>query len=92
MALPMLVVFWAVMSVAGLATEGPYRALGIVPAHRSAVVAPAHGEWNHTTFLHVMFLGVVAVPRLHPSANRSGAAVRGGDAAGTARVGTHRGP
>ena len=61
MALRMLVVFWALMSMAGLATEGLFWALGIVPAHRPAVIAPAHFEWNYTAVLNIVFLGVFAV-------------------------------
>ncbi|MGP8059188.1 MAG: permease [Acidimicrobiales bacterium] len=61
MALRMLVVFWSVMSLAGLATEALFRALGIIPTHRPTTIAPAHFEWNYTTVLNIVFLGVFAV-------------------------------
>src|SRR5487761_1688877 len=40
--LKMLALFWAVMSVAGLATEGLFRASGIIPATRPRTIAAAH--------------------------------------------------
>jgi uncharacterized protein len=59
--LRMLAVFWGVMSLAGLATEGLFRATGLVPATRPAQVAPAHFAWNYTTYLNILFLVVFAV-------------------------------
>ncbi len=56
--LRMLAVFWAVMSVAGLVTEVIFRAAGLVPAVRPAVIAPAHFSWNYTTYLNILFLAV----------------------------------
>jgi uncharacterized protein len=54
--LRLLVVFWAVMSAAGLITEVIFKAAGIVPAVRPTVIAPAHFEWNYTTYLNIVFL------------------------------------
>jgi YHS domain-containing protein len=54
----MLAVFWAVMSVAGLLTEGIFRAAGLVPTTRPVVVAPAHFSWNYTTYLNIFFLAL----------------------------------
>jgi len=89
MALRMLVVFWAVMSIAGLVTEGLFGALGIVPTHRPTVIAPAHFEWNYTTVLNIVFLGVFAVlVWLHRSAGR--AATRAGSP-GVNEIRSHRG-
>jgi uncharacterized protein len=60
--LRMLAVFWAVMSVAGLVTEGIFRAAGLVPTvRRAAPIAPEHFSWNYTTYLNIVFLGVFAV-------------------------------
>jgi uncharacterized membrane protein YraQ (UPF0718 family)/YHS domain-containing protein len=60
--LRMLAVFWAVMSVAGLITEGIFRAAGLVPtAHRTGQIAPDHLSWNYTTYLNIVFLGLFAV-------------------------------
>jgi len=54
--LRMLVVFWALMSVAGLVTELLFRAAGLVPTVRPVTVAPAHFSWNYTTYLNLIFL------------------------------------
>ncbi len=59
--LRMLVVFWALMSTAGLLTELLFRAAGAVPTARPATVAPAEFSWNYTTWLNIVFLGVFAV-------------------------------
>ena len=57
----MLVVFWALMSTAGLITEVIFRAAGLVPTVRPTTVAPAHFSWNYTTYLNLLFLGVFGV-------------------------------
>jgi len=59
--LRMLVVFWALMSTAGLLTELLFRAAGLVPTVRPTTVAPAHFSWNYTTYLNLVFLVVFAV-------------------------------
>jgi uncharacterized protein len=59
--LRMLAVFWAVMSLAGLATEGIFRAAGLVPTDRSVAITEAHFSWNYTTYLNIVFLGLFAV-------------------------------
>jgi hypothetical protein len=59
--LRMLVTFWAVMSAAGLATEGIFRAAGLVPTTRPSEVAPAHFSWDYTTYLDIVFLVLFAV-------------------------------
>ena len=59
--LRMLVLFWALMSTAGLITEGLFLAGGIVPTSRPTQVAPAHFSWNYTTYLNLIFLAVFAV-------------------------------
>ena len=56
--LRMLAVFWAVMSVAGLVTEGIFRAAGLIPTSRPVVAAPAHFSWNYTTYLNNVFLSL----------------------------------
>ena len=55
-ALRLLVWFWAVMSVAGLAVEGLARAVGLMPAHRSSKWWPATFRWDTTTFLNIASL------------------------------------
>jgi len=57
----MLAVFWGVMSVAGLITEGLFNALGLIPTHRPSQVAPAHFSWDYTTYLNIVFLVLFAL-------------------------------
>jgi uncharacterized protein len=59
--LRMLAVFWALMSTAGLITEGIFRASGLVPTVRPTTVAPAHFSWNYTTYLNIIFLVLFAL-------------------------------
>jgi len=61
MTLRMLALFWAVMSTAGLLTEGIFGAFGAIPTTRPASVAPAHFQWNYTTYLNIGFLALFAV-------------------------------
>jgi uncharacterized membrane protein YraQ (UPF0718 family)/YHS domain-containing protein len=56
--LRMVAVFWAVMSAAGLITEGIFRATGLVPSVRPTQVAPSHFSWNYTTYLNIAFLAL----------------------------------
>ena len=60
MMLKLLATFWIVMSSAGLIVEYLFRALGIEPTERPAVVAPTEFSWNYTTFLNIIFLLVLA--------------------------------
>ena len=48
--------FYVLMAVAGLATEGIFRLLHAVPTTRSLQVTSAHFEWNYTTFLNMLFI------------------------------------
>jgi len=59
--LRMLVVFWALMSTAGLLTELLFRGAGLVPTARPASVAPARFSWNYTTYLNLIFLVLFGV-------------------------------
>jgi uncharacterized membrane protein YraQ (UPF0718 family)/YHS domain-containing protein len=56
--LRMLVVFWALMSTAGLITEGIFRTAGLVPTMRPTTVAPDRFTWNYTTYLNIVFLAL----------------------------------
>jgi uncharacterized membrane protein YraQ (UPF0718 family)/YHS domain-containing protein len=58
MTLRMLVLFWAVMSTAGLITERIFRVFGAIPTTRPDIVAPAHFQWNYTTYLNIAFLAL----------------------------------
>jgi uncharacterized membrane protein YraQ (UPF0718 family)/YHS domain-containing protein len=57
----MLLVFWALMSTAGLITEGIFRAAGLVPTIRPTTVAPDRFSWNYTTYLNIVFLLLFAL-------------------------------
>jgi uncharacterized protein len=59
--LRMLAVFWAVMAAAGLITEVIFHAAGLVPSVRPTVIAPAHFQWNYTTYLNIIFLVLFGV-------------------------------
>ena len=59
--LRMLVVFWALMSTAGLLTELLFQAAGLVPTVRPTTIAPAHFSWNYTTYLNLLFLALFGV-------------------------------
>jgi len=58
MTLRMLALFWAVMSTAGLITEGIFWSLGAIPTNRPTTIAPAHFQWNYTTYLNIVFLAL----------------------------------
>jgi len=47
--------------VAGLVVEGLFSALGGVPKTRPREIVATQFEWNYTTFLNILFLGVFAV-------------------------------
>lgn len=57
----MLALFWLVMSTAGLITEGLFRAAGWVPTSRPTQIVSDHFEWNYTTILNIIFLGIFAL-------------------------------
>ena len=50
--------FYVVMVLAGLATEGIFRAAGAVPNRRAFSVAAAHFSWNYTSYLNILFIFV----------------------------------
>ena len=57
--LRMLALFWAVMADRrpGRPRASSVRS-GIIPTTRPATVAPAHFEWNYTTYLNLVFLAL----------------------------------
>ena len=59
--LRMLAIFWFVMSMAGLITEGIFRAVGLVPTTRPTQIVTDHFQWNYTTFLNIIFLAIFGV-------------------------------
>ena len=58
--LRILAAFWLVMAAAGLATEYLFAGAGLVPVGRPAQVVQPSFQWNYTTFLNLIFLGVFA--------------------------------
>jgi len=56
--LRILAAFWLVMAVAGLATEYLFAGAGLVPVGRPAQVVQPSFQWNYTTYLNLVFLGV----------------------------------
>jgi uncharacterized protein len=75
--LRMLVVFWALMSTAGLLTELLFSAAGLVPTMRPTTIAPAHFSWNYTTYLNLIFLVLFGVLYwLYRNRERLGAGAR----------------
>jgi uncharacterized membrane protein YraQ (UPF0718 family)/YHS domain-containing protein len=57
----LVALFYGVMAAAGLATEGIFNALGAIPSKRPAEIVHSGFQWNYTTFLNAVFLGVFAV-------------------------------
>ena len=60
LALRLFVTFYAVMAAAGLAVEGLFTSLGGIPHHRPERIVVTRFEWNYTTVLNIVFLGVLA--------------------------------
>lgn len=59
--LRLVALFWLVMSAAGLIVEYLFVGLGLVPENRSIRIVETSLEWNYTTFLNIIFLGVFAL-------------------------------
>ncbi len=57
----LVLVFWAVMSAAGLAVEGIFSAFDLVPTTHPDEVVHTGFEWNYTSVLNVVFLVAFAV-------------------------------
>jgi uncharacterized membrane protein YraQ (UPF0718 family)/YHS domain-containing protein len=61
LALRMVLVFWAVMSAAGLLTDLLFRGVGIEAPARKSEIAMSSLAWDYTTFLNLAFLAVAGV-------------------------------
>jgi uncharacterized protein len=59
--LRMVAVFWSVMALAGLITEGIFRAADLVPTTRAARGAVLHFQWDYTTWLDIAALALLAL-------------------------------
>ena len=53
--------FYVIMAVAGLITEGIFRLLHLVPRTRTLQITSAHFQWNYTTYLNFLFIAVAVV-------------------------------
>ena len=53
--------FYVIMAIAGLATEGIFRLFHGVPSKRHLAVTLAHFQWNYTTYLNFLFLAIAAI-------------------------------
>ncbi len=58
--LRILAAFWLVMAGAGLLTQYVFAGAGLVPVGRPAQVVQPSFQWNYTTYLNIVFLGVFA--------------------------------
>jgi hypothetical protein len=47
--------FWAIMSVSGLITEGIFALLKLIPAQSHGEMTISHFGWNYTTILDAIF-------------------------------------
>jgi YHS domain-containing protein/uncharacterized membrane protein YraQ (UPF0718 family) len=56
LAVKLSLVFWAVMSLAGLITEGLFQLLDLIPSKLRGDIATIHVGWNYTTILNVVAL------------------------------------
>src|SRR2546422_4438287 len=77
MTLRILAAFWLVMAIAGLATEYLFGVAGLIPATHPAEVVQPSFQWNYTTYLNLIFLGVFgALYWLHRNRVRLGGGAR----------------
>jgi hypothetical protein len=58
--LRLLVWFWVVMAIAGLAVEVLFDVAGLIPTDRNREIAETSFHWNYTTFLNIAFLAIGA--------------------------------
>lgn len=54
----LVALFWIVMSATGLIVEYLFSALGWVPAQRPVEIVGHAFQWNYTTYLNIVFIGV----------------------------------
>jgi uncharacterized membrane protein YraQ (UPF0718 family)/YHS domain-containing protein len=73
LAMRLSLVFWAVISTAGLITEGIFQAVGLVPSTLVGDIATVHVGLNYTTVLDVLaLLGFSYLYYLYKNASRFG--------------------
>ncbi|HEY5266122.1 MAG TPA: permease [Acidimicrobiales bacterium] len=54
----LVALFYVVMAIAGLLTEGIFQLFHGVPTTRRLAVTSAHFQWNYTTYLNFLFLAI----------------------------------
>ncbi len=57
----MLLTFWVLMSVAGLAVEGIFQLFGAVPTRSDAPEIMTSFQWNYTTVLNIIAVVLLVV-------------------------------
>ena len=60
LALRLSLIFWFVMSLSGLITEGIFVLISQIPNHSVRIMTTKHIGWNSTTILNVIALAVLA--------------------------------
>jgi uncharacterized membrane protein YraQ (UPF0718 family)/YHS domain-containing protein len=61
MSLYLLGTSYAAMALAGFLIGGTFQLLGLAPAHHHVAVFETAPSWNYTTFLDLIFLGLMAI-------------------------------
>ncbi|HKT82584.1 MAG TPA: permease [Solirubrobacterales bacterium] len=61
MSLYLLAVSYGAMAVAGFLVGVGFNLLGIAPAHHAVQILTSHPEWNYTTFLDLVAVGLMLV-------------------------------
>jgi hypothetical protein len=54
-------IFYVIMAIAGLLTEGIFQLFHGVPTTRHLAVTSAHFEWNYTSYLNILFIAAGAL-------------------------------
>jgi hypothetical protein len=61
MALRLLAIFYATMTVAGYVIELIFQPLGLIPSTRNAKVLNPHISWNSDTYLNIVAIALTAI-------------------------------
>ncbi len=61
LALRLSLIFWFVMSLSGLITEGIFSLLSAIPAHRIGQISGSHFGWNLTTILNAVAILILII-------------------------------
>jgi uncharacterized membrane protein YraQ (UPF0718 family) len=61
LAIRLTLIFWFVMSLSGLITEGVFKLFSLIPHHTVGIMGTKHFGWNITTILNVIAVAVMGV-------------------------------